>query len=152
MRRGWNLFVQFLKLLWSVGMLAAIAPFWLFMKAVEVIRVGLGLVIIIIVLGLFWESGLIQGLWQGEESVRATTRRAGGEAHRDRGRARQEALDGRAAPRRGWGRRPETARQSKEDRRREAAAAQRARARYQVEQRRLLEERVLGQRREKGNI
>ena len=152
MRRGWNLFVQFLKLVWSVGMLAAIAPFWLFMKAVEVIRVGLGLVIIIIVLGLFWESGLIQGLWQGEESVRATTRRAGGEAHRDRARARQEALDGRAGAGRGWGRRPETVRQSKEDRRREAAAAKRAKARYQVEQRRLLEERVLGQRREKGNI
>ena len=146
MRRGWNLFVQFLKLVWSVGMLAAIAPFWLFMKAVEVIRVGLGLVIIIIVLGLFWESGLIQGLWQGEESARATPSRAGGEARRDRARARQEALDGRAAPR-GGGRRPETVRQSKEDRRREAAAAKRASARYQVEQRRLLEERVLGQKR-----
>ena len=144
MRRGWNLFVQFLKLVWAAGMLAAIAPFWLFMKAVEVIRVGLGLVIIIIVLGLFWESGLIQGLWQGEESARATPSRAGGEARRDRARARQEALDGRAEPR-GGGRSPEAIRQSREDRRREAAAAKRARARYQVEQRRLLEERVLGQ-------
>ena len=146
MRGGWNLFVRFIKLVWSVGMLAAVAPFWLFMKAVEVIRVGLGLIIIIIVLGLFWESGLIQRLWQGEESVRATTSRAGGEARRDRARARQETLDGRAAPR-GGGRRPETVRQSEEDRRREAAAAARARARYQAAQRRLLEERVLGQKR-----
>ena len=103
MRRGGNLSVRFIKLVWSVGMLAAVAPFWLFMKAVEVIRVGLGLIIIIIVLGLFWESGLIQGLWQGEESAR--TSRAGGEARRDRARARQEALDGRAAPR-GGGRMP----------------------------------------------
>ena len=144
MRRGGNLSVRFIKLVWSVGMLAAVAPFWLFMKAVEVIRVGLGLIIIIIVLGLFWESGLIQGLWQGEESAR--TSRAGGEARRDRARARQEALDGRAAPR-GGGRRPEAIRQSKEDRRREDAAARRAKARYQIEERRLLEERVLGQKR-----
>ena len=58
----------------------------------------------------------------------------------------KKALDGRAEPR-GGGRRPEAIRQNKEDRRREAAAAKRARARYQVEQRRLLEERVLGQKR-----
>ena len=133
-----------------VGLVVA-APFWLFTAAVSVIRFGLGLIVILFVCGLVWESGLIQRLWQGEESARATTSRAGGEASRDRARARQEALAGRAAAG-GGGRRPETVRQSKEDRRREAAAAKRARARYQVEQRRLLEERVLGQRREKGNI
>ena len=146
MRGGWNLFVRFIKLVWSVGMLAAVAPFWLFMKAVEVIRVGLGLIIIIIVLGLFWESGLVQGLWQKALSSSVATSWGGGEAGRDRARAQQEALDGRAAPK-GEGQRPKAVMQSKEDRRREAAAAERARARYQAAQRRLLEERVLGQKR-----
>ena len=145
MRRGWKLFIQFIKVGGALVGLVVAAPFWLFTAAVSVIRFGLGLIVILFVFGLVWESGLIQGLWQGEESARATTSRAGGEARRDRARARQEALDGRAAPR-GGGRRPETVRQSKEDRRREAAAAKRARARYQVE-RRLLEERVLGQKR-----
>ena len=142
MGRAWDLFVQFIKLVaWAVA-----APFWLFTTAVAVIRFGLGLIVIMFVLGLFWESGLIQGLWQGEESARVPTGRAGGEARRDRARARQEALDGRAAPR-GGGRRPETVRQSKEDRRREAAAARRAKARSQIEERRLLEEPALGQKR-----
>ena len=146
MRRAWNLFVQFIKVSGALVGLVVAAPFWLFTAAVAVIRFGLGLIVILFVCGLVWESGLIQRLWQGEESARATTSRAGGEARRDRARARQEALDGRAAPR-GGGRRPETVRQSKEDRRREATAAKRARARYEVEQRRLLEERVLGQKR-----
>ena len=151
MRRAWNLFVQFIKVAGALVGLVVAAPFWLFTAGVAVIRFGLGLIVILFVFGLVWESGLIQRLWQGEESVRATTSRAGGEARRDRARARQEALDGRAAPG-GGGQRPAAIRQSKEDRRREAAAAKRARARYQVEQRRMLEERVLGQRREKGNI
>ena len=58
----------------------------------------------------------------------------GGEASRDRARAHKKALDGRAEPRGGPRRRPEAIRQNKEDRRREAAAAKRARARYQVEE------------------
>ena len=85
-------------------------------------------------------------------AARSAPSREGGEAGGGRaGAGQKEALDGRAAPR-GGRRRPETVRQSKEDRRRLAAAAKRARARYQVEQRRLLEERVLGQRREKGHL
>ena len=79
-----------------MGLVVA-APFWLFTAAVSVIRFGLGLIVILFVCGLVWESGLIQRLWQGEESARATTSRAGGEASRDRARARQEALAGRAA-------------------------------------------------------
>ena len=91
-----------------MGLVVA-APFWLFTAAVSVIRFGLGLIVILFVCGLVWESGLIQRLWQGEESARATTSRAGGEASRDRARARQEALAGRAAAG-GGGRRPETVR------------------------------------------
>ena len=103
MRRGWNLFVRFIKLVWSVGMLAAVAPFWLFMKAVEVIRVGLGLIIIIIVLGLFWESGLIQGLWQGEESARTSRAGWGGAAcgGSSRSPGRESRAEGRGAQTRG---------------------------------------------------
>ena len=143
MHRAWKLFVQFLNVVVLVGA----APFWLFSALIGLIRTAVGIIVIVFVVGLVHESGVVQRWWQGEESPSAASRRQGvGEARRDRARAHPEALDGRAVLR-GGGRRPEAITQSKEARRREAAAAKRARARYQVEQRRLLEERVLGQKR-----
>ena len=78
MRRAWNLFVQFIKVSGALVGVVVAAPFWLFTALVAVIRFGLGLIVILFVFGLVWESGLIQRLWQGEESARATTSRAEG--------------------------------------------------------------------------
>ena len=97
--------------------------------------VWLGVVLVCIVGGALGFD--VPGRWmQAVERAEQARVGAAGEARRNRARARQEALDGRAAPR-GGGRSPEAGRQSKEDRRREAAAAARARARYETELRRL---------------
>ena len=123
-------------------------PLVLFWGLISLLRTLIGL-------GLLCGLGLLAYEFYTPTQTRETTTQTRtvreGEARHDRARARQEVLDGRATPR-GEGRRPAAVRQSKDDRRREAAAAKRARARYQVEQRRLLEERVLGQKREKGNL
>ena len=129
----------FLQILWAIINL----PIVLFWALISLLRTVIGLALIC-ALGLLIYEFYTQ--YQARERPAQSRNMGGGEASRDRGRARQEALDGRAEPR-GGGRRPAAIRQSKEDRRREAAAAQRARARYRVEQRRLLEERVLGQKR-----
>ena len=127
-----------LQVLWGLINL----PLVLFGALISLLRTLIGL--LLFVLGSFAYEFYTH--YQARESTQQTRSAGGGEARRARARARQEALDGRAAPR-GGGQRPAAIRQSTEDRRREAAAAERARARYQVEQRRLLEERVLGQKR-----
>ena len=134
----------FLQILWGIINL----PLALFFGLISLLRTLIGLAVLCGLGALAYE---VYTHYQTRENTTQSRNAGGGEVRRDGARARQEALDRRAGPR-GGGRRPEAVMQSTEDRRREAAAAKRARARYQVEQRRLLEERVLGQKRERGNI
>ena len=138
-KRLWAGTGVFLQILWAIINL----PIVLFWALISLLRTVIGLALICALGLLVYE---FYTHYQAQERPAQSRNVGGGEASRDRARAHKKALDGRAEPR-GGGRRPEAIRQSKEDRRREAAAAKRARARYQVEQRRLLEERVLGQRR-----
>ena len=129
----------FLQILWGLVNL----PFAIFFGLINLLRTLIGVALLCGLGALAYE---VYTHYQARERPAQSRNAGGGEASRDRARAHKKALDGRAEPR-GGGRRPEAIMQSKEDRRREAAAAKRARARYQVEQRRLLEERVLGQKR-----
>ena len=142
--RIWAGMGVFLQILWGIINL----PIVLFWALISLVRTVIGLALICALGLLVYE---FYTHYQARERPAQSRNAGGGEVRRDGARARQEALDRRAGPR-GGGRRPEAVRQSTEDRRREAAAAKRARARYQVEQRRLLEERVLGQKRDRGNI
>lgn len=76
---------------------------------------------------------------QARVSTQQARPRVAVEARRDRPRAIDKVLAGREAPREARGRRTRVE-QSEEDRRREVAAARRARARYEAEESRLIEQ------------